>query len=58
MSYTQKTCPVCNRSVEAVYPRGELHPSIGLHTRLDGSGVLCEGVGHILAPEPKKESHS
>jgi hypothetical protein len=54
LAYQLITCPVCRRAVQAATTPGAQHLSIGIHTRLDGSGVLCEGTGHILIPQ---ESH-
>jgi hypothetical protein len=55
MAYQLITCPVCHRAVQAATTPGAQHLSVGIHTRLNGTGVLCEGTGHILTQQ--QESH-
>lgn len=50
MGYRQVTCPVCRKTAEATTVDG--HEQIAIHTPRDGSGRLCQGVGHLLAPPP------
>jgi hypothetical protein len=56
LAYQLITCPVCRRAVQAATTPGAQHLSIGIHTRLDGTGVMCKGTGRAILTQ-QQESH-
>jgi hypothetical protein len=45
MPYQTTVCPACSNVVQAQIKRNEPGMYVGLHTRQDGTGRMCAGVG-------------
>jgi hypothetical protein len=45
MPYQLAVCPTCGNTVQAQIQRSQPGLFVGLHTRKDGTGRMCAGVG-------------
>jgi hypothetical protein len=57
LSYQLVTCPVCHREVQADIRRNDPTLYVGLHTPLDGTGVMCKGTGRAILTQQQESHH-